>query len=66
MYITWYGYAGLGGMGGGVRANPIPAREEDVRYFEISMKTCRILLATATILQESVQRYCTGWFRRKG
>ena len=30
-----------------MRDIPIPAREEGVRYFEISIKTCRILLATA-------------------
>jgi len=30
-----------------VRDTPIPAREKGVRYFEISIKTCRILLPTA-------------------
>jgi hypothetical protein len=32
---------------GDVRDTSIPARVEGVRYFEISIKTCRILLPTA-------------------
>lgn len=37
---------GVGEGGRDVRDTPIPAREEGVRYFEISIKTCRILLDT--------------------
>lgn len=58
MYITWYG--DRGGPGGNAKDTPTPAREEGIRYLGISIMTGRIVLATARILQGSVQNIIQG------